>query len=812
MKNLKKWATLFMAAVFVMLMMPRQTLFVSATENPGGEVTPPAEDVIASGIRGNVTWVIDLDGKLTISGSGDIYGFGDDDEVPPWYEHRMNITSAEVNVTDITSIRRLFINCENLVSADLQELDTSNIVDMSDIFFGCNNLESVDVSGFNTSNVINMNGMFCGCTKLKNLDVSNFDTAKVEDMYRMFESCNNLVSLDVSNFDTSNVTDMSFMFCGCANLENLDVSNFDTSKVTDMSCMFQLCNSVQNLDVGKFDTSNVTNMSYMFEECSNLKSLDVSNFDTSNVEDMYYMFGSCRWLTNLDLSNFNTSKVTRIGQMFDGCSSLVDVDVSSFDVSNVEFIEAMFNDCTSLQSVSLSNFKTLKADDLFAMFMECNSLQSIDLSNLDTSNIYAMNAMFYGCNSLTDLDLSSFDTSKVEYMNEMFYNCSSLTSLDLSSFNLSNLSDVPSDVFTGCNKLSTINTPYNLTQSIPLPTTGWHLPDGTAITELPKNLSSSVMITNQQSTDNKDDNNQNNNDTTTQDPFWNTNDDQNGAISGVLEGGSNPTDTASYGTRRLTASPYTFNTILLSWDSVPVAKSYEIYYSTSPDSGFKRLANVKKTSYKFSKAKCGVTYYFQMRVCQKGAKSEFGSISYGRTDITAAPTLEVKKTTYNSITLKWTKVPGAKRYEVLYKDSPDGSWQSLGTKSGTSYIHKKLVTGATYYYQIRPLRDSFEGNYSNGISASTPLDDVSRLKVRAASADRMKLSWKKVKGATWYVILRADTIDGTYEVIDRSYRTSYMDTGLLRGTTYFYKVYAVSGSYRTKDTAPVGQTTKIAKK
>ena len=129
------------------------------------------------------------------------------------------------------------------------------------------------------------------------------------------------------------------------------------------------------------------------------------------------------------------------------------------------------------------------------------------------------------------------------------------------------------------------------------------------------------MITNQQSTDNKDDNNQNNNDnttdpkdpnapdkdnntgdkpgdssgddTTTQDPFWNTNDDQNGAISGVLEGSSNPTDTASYGTRRLTASPYTFNTILLSWDSVPVAKSYEIYYSTSPDSGFKRLANVK---------------------------------------------------------------------------------------------------------------------------------------------------------------------------------------------------------------------------
>ena len=31
------------------------------------------------------------------------------------------------------------------------------------------------------------------------------------------------------------------------------------------------------------------------------------------------------------------------------------------------------------------------------------------------------------------------------------------------------------------------------------------------------------------------------------------------------------------------------------------------------------------------------------------------------------------------------------------------------------------------------------------------------------------------------------------------------------GTMYFYKVFAVSGPYRTKDTKPVGQMTKIPK-
>lgn len=282
--------------------------------------------------------------------------------------------------------------------------------------------------------------------------------------------------------------------------------------------------------------------------------------------------------------------------------------------------------------------------------------------------------------------------------------------------------------------------------------------------------------------------------------------------SGVLEGSGNNTDTGIYGTRLLTANPTTFNTIMLNWDAVAGAKSYEIFYSTSPNSGFKRLANVKKTFYKFSKAKCGVTYYFQMRVCQKGVKSEFGPISYGKTALTGSTTLQVKKTTYNSVTLRWNKVPGAKKYEIFCMDSMGKEWKSLGIKGGTSFTHKKLVTGATYYYQIRPVRDSFYGNYSNGVSSTTILGDISKLKVKAASVDKMKLTWRKVKGATQYVILRAESIDGAYEVVGHSNKASYTDFGLKSGTTYFYKVYAISGPYRTKESSPIGQTTKFPKK
>lgn len=282
--------------------------------------------------------------------------------------------------------------------------------------------------------------------------------------------------------------------------------------------------------------------------------------------------------------------------------------------------------------------------------------------------------------------------------------------------------------------------------------------------------------------------------------------------SGILEGTGSSTDTGLYGSRLLSANPTTFNTIMLNWDAVAGAKSYEIFYSTSPDSGFKRLANVKKTFYKFSKAKCGVTYYFQMRVCQKGVKSEFGPVSYGKTALIGSTTLQVKKTTYNSVALRWSKVPGAKKYEIFCMDSIRKEWKSLGVKGGTSFTHKKLVTGATYYYQIRPVRDSFYGNYSNSVSSTTILGNISNLKAKATGVDKMKLTWKKVKGVTQYVILRAETIDGTYEVIGHSNKASYTDFGLKSGTTYFYKVYGVSGPYRTQESGPIGQTTKFPKK
>lgn len=70
-------------------------------------------------------------------------------------------------------------------------------------------------------------------------------------------------------------------------------------------------------------------------------------------------------------------------------------------------------------------------------------------------------------------------------------------SLDVSSFDISNTTSME-HMFSGCNSLTTIYSPYNVNTSASLPVvigTVWTLPDGIEVTELPQGLSNSVTLT-----------------------------------------------------------------------------------------------------------------------------------------------------------------------------------------------------------------------------------------------------------------------------------------------------------------------------
>lgn len=445
-----------------------------------GEVRALAvsEDAIASGKYGNITWVIDADGKLTVEGTGDYGESRRQNGIKPnapWLKYADSIISAEVAVSGMTDAYRMFYNCKNLRSVDFSKSDTSSVVYMDYMFDSCAKLAEINLGKFKTDSAITMERMFNLNSPIESLDLSSFDTSKVTNMSFMFASCYKLVNLDISSFDTSQVTTMRGMFSGCHKLNKLDVTHFDTGNVTDMSQMFA-CDGLTNLDVSGFNTSRVTNMESMFG-CNGLTSLDVSHFDTSGVTNMQGMF-SCRNLTSLDVSGFDTAKVTRMGRMFSTCSALTGLDLSNFDTGSVTDMGGMFDNCRSLTDLNLGNFNTSNVQNMSAMFSYCESLRSLNISSFDTGNVTSMGSMFMGCLSLQTLNLSNFNCGKVTDVNSMLY-------LGINKPYAANV------IYTPCSLSVKCELPGNKFGKV---TDKWYDVNGNEYIELPQNLAHSIML------------------------------------------------------------------------------------------------------------------------------------------------------------------------------------------------------------------------------------------------------------------------------------------------------------------------------
>ena len=91
------------------------------------------------------------------------------------------------------------------------------------------------------------------------------------------------------------------------------------------------------------------------------------------------------------------------------------------------------------------------------------------------------------------------------------------------------------------------------------------------------------------------------------------------------------------------------------------------------------------------------------------------------------------------------------------------------------------------------------GKYSNVIKAATSPRKVTAVKAKRVKS-KVKLTWKKVKGADGYEIYRATSKKGKYQKIKKLKKgtiVSYTDGKAKKGKTYYYKVRAVKNAGKT---------------
>ena len=153
---------------------------------------------------------------------------------------------------------------------------------------------------------------------------------------------------------------------------------------------------------------------------------------------------------------------------------------------------------------------------------------------------------------------------------------------------------------------------------------------------------------------------------------------------------------------------------------------------------------------------------------------------------------------YNALKLNWSKVNGADGYRVYVK--VNGQWKALGNTKSTTYVHKKLETGKGYTYTVKAYKNTKSGTVwssydKKGITGKAALSEPSLRKAKRSSAKKATLSWKKVNGASGYVVYRK-TNNGRWQIVKKITKgniTSFTDKKLSKGKKYTYTVRA----YRT---------------
>ena len=356
--------------------------------------TPPSETIVASGTCGdNLTWKLDDEGTLTISGKGAMTEWVHSHSAP-WetYSNTINKVVIQPGVTCIGK-NAFSSGCKNLTSITIPEGVTSI---GRYAFQWCSSLTSITIPKSVTS--IGWSA-FQGCSSLKSITIPEGVTSIGE---HAFGGCSSLRSITIPEGVTS-IEDG--VFYECSSLMSITIPEGVTI-IGDEA--FQWCSSLTSITIPK----GVTSIGWKaFQGCSSLKSITIPEGVTS-IE--YGAFDTCRGLTSVTIPE----SVTSIGKhAFDGCENLKSITIPK---SVTSIGESAFYGCENLESITIPEGVTSIEG---RVFYDCSSLMSITIPKGVTSiGEYA----FYLCENLKSITIPKDLADIREYA---FYYCYNLNNV-----------------------------------------------------------------------------------------------------------------------------------------------------------------------------------------------------------------------------------------------------------------------------------------------------------------------------------------------------------------------------------------------
>lgn len=262
--------------------------------------------------------------------------------------------------------------------------------------------------------------------------------------------------------------------------------------------------------------------------------------------------------------------------------------------------------------------------------------------------------------------------------------------------------------------------------------------------------------------------------------------------------------------------------INLSWNSMDEASGYQLWRSTSKDSGYISIksltSNTTSNGYALG---YGETVYYKVRAYRL---TESGDRVYGEFSSPVSVTnnytppkaqkvtgLTGKMASSTQISLSWDKQGLVSGYQLWRSTSSrDSGYISIKSiTSNTTSNGYSLSAGETVYYKVRAYVDvngeRVYGEFSDPISVTNTApvikaQKVTGLKGSMASSTKINLSWDKQEGLSGYQVWRSTTSRDSGYISIKSITTNVTENGysLQPGKTVYYKVrgYVIKGGER----------------
>ena len=423
----------------------------------------------------NCSWILDYDGTLTISGTGEMIDFGSSYNNYGWYSLREKVLKLVVSegVTSISDYA--FYGCSNLSSVTIADSVTA-IGDSSYSSYGygrsfaeCISLTQVTIP----KNVSDIGyGAFAGCTNLTTITVASGNSYySVYDgvLYRgtMLHTCP-AGKTGTASIKSGTRTIAAYGFMDCANIADITIP----ASVTSIeSYAFADC---ENMSHVTFEGSAPTIYNEAFDDVT--ATVDIPTGDTTwTVDKMTNYYGKLTWNAGSGSCGTNVQwKLTYLNKIatltISGSGAMTDYSTDSLAPWNthlpniktvvvedgVTYLGAYMMSTGSSTTAATKLTNVTLADSVTSIgnsaFWYCSGLSTVEWSN----NLQSIGERtFYN----TALSSVTFPDSLQTIGSGAFWNCTSLNTVELGS----KVTTLGASAFRSCSKLTKIVIPAGVT-------------------------------------------------------------------------------------------------------------------------------------------------------------------------------------------------------------------------------------------------------------------------------------------------------------------------------------------------------------